>query len=67
MVVGPPRVQADVKDTNWVTLRRPLAQKVPEDAVEGLLQDDRGCLLEGLVTNLLIVRALSSLSPGTYI
>ena len=58
VVVGPPRSQADVKDTNWVTQRKPLAQKVPEDAAEGLLQDDRGCLLEGLVTNLFVVRTV---------
>lgn len=62
VVVGPPRPQADVKDTNWVTVRKPLAEKVPEDAAEGLLQDERGCLLEGLVTNLLIVRALLAIS-----
>lgn len=57
-MVGPPRSQADVKDTTWVTARKPLARKVPEDAAEGLLQDGAGCLLEGLVTNLFVVRAM---------
>lgn len=67
VVVGPPRVQADVKDTNWVTLRRPLAEKVPDDAAEGLLQDDRGRLLEGLVTNLLLVRTHLPPSRRTFL
>jgi branched-subunit amino acid aminotransferase/4-amino-4-deoxychorismate lyase len=57
VVVGPPRNQADFKDTNWVRVRKPLAQKVPEDAAEGLLQDERGRLLEGLVTNFFVINA----------
>lgn len=56
-VVGPPRPLAAIKDTNWVVSRKPIAAQVPQHAVEGLLQTDEGCLLEGLVTNLFVIRA----------
>lgn len=55
-VVGPGRFQPGIKDTNWVTNRQRIADKVPQDASEGLLQDSQGRLLEGLVTNFCVVR-----------
>jgi hypothetical protein len=57
VVVGPGRFQPGIKDTNWVTNRKHLAAKMPPDALEGLLQDKEGCLLEGLVTNFFVVSA----------
>lgn len=56
-VVGPGRFQPGIKDTNWITNRQQIADKVPQDASEGLLQDSQGRLLEGLVTNFCVVRS----------
>ena len=56
-VVGPPRPLAAIKDTNWVADRKPIAAQVPAHAIEGLLQTADGGLLEGLVTNLFVIRA----------
>lgn len=53
---GAPRKCPDVKDTAWVTLRRPLETFRSQDVEEIVLLDDNGQdLLEGLVTNLFVV------------
>jgi hypothetical protein len=57
-VVGPGRSLAAVKDTSWVLDRKPLAARLPAGSADGLLQTVQGCLLEGLVTNLFVLRAL---------
>jgi hypothetical protein len=59
-VVGPGRSLAAVKDTNWVLDRKPLAARLPPGSADGLLHTAQGCLLEGLVTNLFVLRALPS-------
>ena len=60
-VGGPPRSDAVIKDTNWVVDRKPLAARLPPDCAEAILHSESGCLLEGLVTNLFIVRAASTI------
>ncbi|KAK9819610.1 hypothetical protein WJX72_000279 [[Myrmecia] bisecta] len=54
-VVGPPRHLPEAKDSHWVQDRRPLEERLPVGAAEGLLATLDGKLLEGLVTNLFVV------------
>jgi hypothetical protein len=66
-VVGPQRSLASIKDTNWVLDRQPLASRLPDGSADGLLQTDTGSLLEGLVTNLFVIRAVLAYSVQVVI
>lgn len=55
-VVGPPRLLPAAKDSAWVQGRRALEARLPPGAADGLLQSELGGLLEGMITNLFVIK-----------
>ena len=45
------RATPQIKTTAWMAQRRETASALPGGAYEGVMQDERGCLLEGLSSN----------------
>eukprot|EP00741_Cyanophora_paradoxa_P024371 tig00021795_g23533.t1 len=66
-VFGPPRRLPTAKDSRWIRERAGLEARRGAGAVEVVLTDGAGALLEGLVSNLVVVRrdgALQAASRG---
>lgn len=65
IVSCPPRDIPIGKDSNWVKQRQKWEQNKPQGAVDILLCREDGSLLEGMVTNLFIIRSnLGSMATG---
>lgn len=54
-ILGPPRMNPNVKDVMWMRDREYLERLAPREATEVLLCSKRGDLLEGLVTNIFVI------------